>query len=94
MMFRPLALATAFAGSIGLSSAEINYAYESGEIISTTAVVLPGTDTDASDSVGVQLASKSEFHVSFSTNNFLILYAAQFSYVLFVFKSLHLDQRT
>ena len=91
MMFRPLALATAFAGSIGLSSAEINYAYESGEIISTTAV---SVGTDASDSVGVQLASKSEFHVSFSTNNFLILYAAQFSYVLFVFKSLHLDQRT
>jgi len=50
MMFRPLALAAAFAGSIGLSSAEINYAYHEGELASTNDL--------SSGAVGVQLASK------------------------------------
>ncbi len=75
MMFRPLALAAAFAGSIGLSSAEINYEYQSGEIASTQAF----DDAGAPDTVGVLLASKSEFCASFSTNNFLILMLLRFS---------------
>lgn len=91
MIFRPLALAAAFAGSIGLSSAEVNYAFDSGEIISTD---------DLTGTVGVQLASKSEFCASLLTNVFLILMLLQnsltvtFLRILFVFKSLHPDQRT
>ena len=68
MIFRPLALAAAVAGSIGLSSAEINYSYKKGTIIST------GTVTpDEPSSAAVQLASKSEFCASIQTEDFLIL---------------------
>lgn len=66
MNFRPLALAAAVAGSIGLSSAEINYAYDEGTIISTNTV-------SGESSVGFQLASKSEFCASIQTEDFLIL---------------------
>lgn len=63
-MFRPLALAVAFAGgSIGLSSAEINYSFQEGEIVSTSAV----SDADAPETVGVQLASKSECCISLAS---------------------------
>lgn len=66
MIFRPLALAAAFAGSIGLSSAEINYEYVEGEIITTGTV-------SGESSAAAQLASESEFCASIQTEDFLIL---------------------
>ncbi|KAL7452291.1 hypothetical protein ACHAWC_008990 [Mediolabrus comicus] len=54
MIFRPLALAAAVAGSIvGLSSAEINYSYQTGEIISTDTV-----SPEDPSSAAIQLASE------------------------------------
>lgn len=83
MIFRPLAIAAAFVGSIGLSSAEINYAYQSGEMVSTQAL-----SGDAPNTAGILLASKSEFCVflssccfSFNFNSLTFI-----SYVFFVFQ--------
>jgi hypothetical protein len=66
MIFRPLALAAAVAGSIvGLSSAEINYSYQTGEIISTDTV-----SPDDPSSAAIQLASKSKFCASILDEGF------------------------
>jgi hypothetical protein len=58
MIFRPLALAAAVAGSIGLSSAEINYSYKEGDIVSA------GTAGPDGPTAAFQLASKSKFCAS------------------------------
>lgn len=59
-MFRPLALVAALAGSISLSSAEINYKFEKGVLVSTDAFSDGSPDADQQS---FQLASKSECFV-------------------------------
>jgi hypothetical protein len=81
MIFRPLALAAAVAGSIvGLSSAEINYSYQTGEIISTGTV-------SGESSAAIQLASKSEFCASILDEGFPYSYRAYSSLIYYLFSS-------
>ncbi len=77
---------------VGLSSAEINYATI---LVKSSQPVL--LSSGAASSAGVQLASKSDFCFCasyFDKINDLILICFFVSDILFVFKSLHPDQRT